>query len=95
MAGACQRDARRPVGGLRRRRDLDLALTNNNPNGAHALYRNLLPPDRAKRSVEVMLLDARGRATRAGSEVRVTGRGRERFSAPRSSTPAAGTVRRT
>ncbi len=51
--------------------DLDLALTNNNPNGAHALYRSLLPPDRAKRSVEVMVLDARGRATRAGSEVRV------------------------
>jgi hypothetical protein len=51
--------------------DLDLALTNNNPNGAHPLYRNLLPPDRAKRSVEVMVLDGRGRATRAGSEVRV------------------------
>jgi hypothetical protein len=51
--------------------DLDLALTNNNPNGAHPLYRNMLPPDRAKRSVQVMVLDARGRATRAGSEVRV------------------------
>jgi VCBS repeat protein len=51
--------------------DLDLALANNNPSGAHPLYRNLLPPDRAKRSVEVMVLDARGRATRAGSEVRV------------------------
>jgi hypothetical protein len=51
--------------------DVDLALTNNNPNGAHPLYRNLLPPDRAGRSVEVMVVDARGRATRAGSEVRV------------------------
>jgi penicillin G amidase len=51
--------------------DLDLALANNNPKGAHPLYRNLLPPDRARRSVEVMVLDARGRATRAGSEVRV------------------------
>jgi hypothetical protein len=51
--------------------DLDLALANNNPAGAHPLYRNLLPADRAKRSVEVMVLDERGRATRAGSEVRV------------------------
>ena len=51
--------------------DLDLALANNNPSGTHSLYRNLLPPDRAKRSVEVMVRDSRGRATRAGSEVRV------------------------
>jgi hypothetical protein len=51
--------------------DLDLALANNNPNGAHALYRNLLPPDRATRSLRVMVVDARGRAMRAGSEVRV------------------------
>jgi len=51
--------------------DLDLALANNNPNGTHSLYRNLLPADIAKRSVEVMVVDARGRATRAGSEVRV------------------------
>src|SRR5262249_41212500 len=36
-----------------------------------SLYRNLLPPEIAKRSVEVMVVDARGRATRAGSEVRV------------------------
>ena len=51
--------------------DLDLALANNNPAGAHPIYRNLLPPDRAKRSVEVLVVDAQGRATRAGSEVRV------------------------
>lgn len=51
--------------------DLDLSLANNNPTGAHPLYRNLLPADRAKRSVRVAVLDARGRATRAGSEVRV------------------------
>jgi len=51
--------------------DLDLALTNNNPNGAHPLYRNLLPAARAKQSVQVMVVDERGRATRAGSEVRV------------------------
>ena len=51
--------------------DLDLALANNNPNGSHALYRNLLPADRAKQSVQVSVVDARGRATLAGSEVRV------------------------
>jgi hypothetical protein len=58
--------------------DLDLSLTNNNPTGRHPLYRNLLPPDRAGRSVEVMVLDARGRATRAGAEVRVYARGSRR-----------------
>ena len=41
----------------------------------HPLYRNLLPADRAARSVEVMVLDAQGRATRAGAEVRVYARG--------------------
>ena len=51
--------------------DLDLALANNNPSGAHPLYRNLLPPEVAKRSVEVMVADQRGRTTRPGSEVRV------------------------
>jgi hypothetical protein len=51
--------------------DLDLSLANNNPKGTHSLYRNLLAPDRAKRSVEVMVLDGKGRATRPGSEVRV------------------------
>jgi len=55
--------------------DLDLSLANNNPAGAHPLYRNLLPPDRAARSVEVMVLDPQGHATRAGSEVRVYARG--------------------
>jgi len=58
--------------------DLDLSLANNNPKGAHPLYRNLLPPDRAKRSIEVMVLDARGRATRAGSEVRVYAAGKRK-----------------
>jgi hypothetical protein len=50
--------------------DLDLALANNNPNGTHALYRNLLPAAQARQSVEVRVLDGRGRETRAGSEVR-------------------------
>ena len=51
--------------------DLDLSLANNNPNGGHPLYRNLLSPERARRSLQVMVVDERGRATRAGSEVRV------------------------
>ena len=51
--------------------DLDLALANNNPTGGHPLYRNLLPPERARRSVQVMVVDERGRATKAGAEVRV------------------------
>ncbi len=50
---------------------LDLALTNNNPSGGHYLFRNTLPPDRARRSIQVQVLDAHGRHTRAGSEVRV------------------------
>ena len=59
--------------------DLDLALANNNPAGAHPLYRNLLPPERARRSIEAMVVDARGRATRAGSEVRVYAAGSRRL----------------
>jgi penicillin G amidase len=50
---------------------LDLALANNNPNGGHYLLRNVLPPDRAARSIQVSVVDAKGRHTRAGSEVRV------------------------
>jgi penicillin G amidase len=50
---------------------IDLALTNNNPDGRNGLYRNLLPADRAKRSLQVLVLDERGRYTRAGSEVRL------------------------
>jgi len=50
---------------------VDLALANNNPNGGHYLFRNVLPADRARRSIQVMVVDANGRHTRAGSEVRV------------------------
>jgi penicillin G amidase len=50
---------------------LDLALANNNPKGGHYLFRNTLPPARARRSIQVMVVDERGRHTRAGSEVRV------------------------
>ena len=51
--------------------DLDLALADNNPTGSHYLFRNLLPADRARRSLQVMVLDERGRYSRAGTEVRV------------------------
>ena len=46
--------------------DLDFAFANNNPNGTHSLYRNLLPSEQARRSIQVLVQDARGRATRAG-----------------------------
>ena len=50
---------------------LDLALANNNPGGGHYLFRNLLPPGRARRSIQVLVVDQNGHHTRAGSEVRV------------------------
>jgi len=51
--------------------DLDLALAANDPAGSHPLYRNELEPAIARRSIQVLVLDARGHYTRAGSEVRV------------------------
>src|SRR5437588_4547213 len=57
---------------------LDLALANNNPTGGHYLFRNTLPPDRAHRSIQVQVVDAGGRHTRAGSEVRVYAPGTRR-----------------
>jgi len=51
--------------------DLDLALTANDPAGSHYLFRNDLPADVAGRSIQVLVLDAKGHYTRSGSEVRV------------------------
>ncbi|MGD8321281.1 MAG: VCBS repeat-containing protein [Gemmatimonadota bacterium] len=52
--------------------DLDLALANNNdPDGTHPLYQNGLPPERAGRSLEIVILDQDGRWTRAGAVVTV------------------------
>jgi hypothetical protein len=51
--------------------DLDFSLANNNPQGTHALYRNLLPADDTAQSVLVQVLDQNRRATRPGAEVRV------------------------
>ncbi len=51
--------------------DLDLALANNDAQGTHPLYRNLLPPDRAARGLEIAVLDGEGRWLRAGATVAV------------------------
>jgi hypothetical protein len=50
---------------------LDLAMCNNNPEGHHYLWRNLLPPERAQRSLQVMVLDKNGHTTKPGAEVRL------------------------
>jgi hypothetical protein len=52
--------------------DLDLSLANNNELGTHPLYRNKLPAEQARRSIQILVVDENGRATRAGSEVRVS-----------------------
>jgi hypothetical protein len=49
----------------------DLALTNNDAAGGHYLFRNRLPASQARRSLAVDVVDARGRRTKAGAEVRV------------------------
>ncbi|WP_416907681.1 MAG: CRTAC1 family protein [Polymorphobacter sp.] len=52
--------------------DLDLAITKGyNVTGGHFLFRNELAAGPAARSIQVMVLDADGRATQAGAEVRV------------------------
>jgi len=47
---------------------VDIALTGQGP---HALLASVLPDSLARRSLSVRVLDGRGRATRAGAEVRV------------------------
>jgi hypothetical protein len=59
--------------------DVDLALTGSRPDGMHLLLRNGLPEPESGRSLEVRVLDARGRATLAGSEVRVFAGGTRRL----------------
>jgi hypothetical protein len=51
---------------------LDLALSNNNPDCHHYLWCNLLPAERARRPLQVLMHNGRGRYTKAGSEVRVS-----------------------
>ena len=59
--------------------DEDLALTGSRPDGMHLVLRNLLPAADARRSVRVRVLDAQGRATRQGAEVRVYAAGTRRL----------------
>jgi hypothetical protein len=54
----------------------DLALTGQGP---HALFANRLPDSLAARSLRVRVVDGRGRATRAGAEVRVFAAGSTRL----------------
>ena len=52
--------------------DLDLSLTETFPDSSrHRLFRNELPAELAGRSLQVLVLDRSGRATRGGSEVRL------------------------
>ena len=51
--------------------DTDLAIAGSRPDATHSLFRNLLPAADAARSLSVRVVDAEGRATRAGALVRV------------------------
>lgn len=62
---------------------LDLALADNGPAGVHFLYRNRLPPDKARRSIQVLVLDSKGHYTRAGSEVRIYRAGTQKLQGTR------------
>jgi hypothetical protein len=57
---------------------LDLALTNNDPAGGHYLFRNQLPEPRARHSLSIDVVDARGRHTKPGAEVRIYAAGTRR-----------------
>jgi hypothetical protein len=52
--------------------DLDLLMANNDPQGGgHPLYRNLLPEDRGRHSLQISVLDVNGVYRFPGAEVRV------------------------
>lgn len=51
--------------------DLDLALAGAAEDGTHSLLQNLLRPEFSWHSLQVRVLDADGRATTAGAEVRI------------------------
>ena len=59
--------------------DLDLALTGSRTDGMHLVMRNMLPAADAVRGLHVRVVDAKGRATRAGAEVRVYSAGTSRL----------------
>jgi hypothetical protein len=55
---------------------VDLSVTRGySPVGGHFLFRNLLPAAKARQSLEVTVLDAKGHFTQPGAEVRVYGAG--------------------
>lgn len=56
--------------------DTDLALTGVQSTGMHLVLRNDLSPEASGRALSVRVVDARGRATRAGSVVRLSRGGR-------------------
>jgi VCBS repeat protein/ASPIC/UnbV protein len=58
---------------------LDLALTNNDPRGGHYLFRNTLPDPWRRQSLSVDVVDAGGRHTKPGAEVRVYAAGTRRL----------------
>jgi hypothetical protein len=51
--------------------DVDLLLTGSAPTGMALLWRNQMEAPRAQRSLSVLVVDAMGRSTRAGAEVRI------------------------
>jgi hypothetical protein len=59
--------------------DLDLALTGARPDGTHLVMRNMLPAADAARGLHIKVVDAQGRSTRAGAEVRVFAAGTQRL----------------
>ena len=59
--------------------DLDPALANNNPNGGHPLYRNLLRKSAATRSISIPVKDGKGHVRKPGTEVRVYAAGTSRL----------------
>lgn len=51
---------------------IDLSVTDGyGPQGGHFVFRNALPADAKKRSLSVLVLDAKGHHTRFGAEVRL------------------------
>jgi hypothetical protein len=63
--------------------DLDLALTGARSDGTHLVMRNMLAAADAARGLHVQVVDAQGRSTRAGAEVRVFAAGTTRLVAAR------------
>lgn len=58
---------------------LDLALAGSRADANHTLLHNVLPPAVARRSLQIRVVDAQGRATRAGAEVRIYAAGTNRL----------------